>query len=54
MQLVRVKPKFQITIPTSLREQVGICVGDMLEVKAKSDGTLTLIVKIVTDRQAAV
>ena len=31
MPLVKVKPKFQVTIPTEVREAVQIAVGDILE-----------------------
>lgn len=32
MELVRVKSKFQITIPVSLRKAAGLKVGDMLDI----------------------
>jgi len=32
MELVRVKSKFQITIPVALRKAAGLKVGDMLDI----------------------
>lgn len=31
MALVKVKEKYQVTIPTSVRQKVGLDVGDVLE-----------------------
>ena len=42
MAYVRVKQKYQITIPTSVREQVGLREGDTLETKVE-DGHIVLI-----------
>lgn len=36
MAIVRVKSKFQITIPVSVRKAAGIKVGDFLEVSVKN------------------
>ena len=33
--LVKVKPKFQVTIPYAVREQVPLGVGDLVEVEAR-------------------
>ncbi len=33
LPLVKVKTKYQITLPTTVREQAGIDVGDLLEAK---------------------
>jgi AbrB family looped-hinge helix DNA binding protein len=52
MQLVAVKNKFQIVIPQSLREQIGISVGDMLEAKVER-GKITFTPKSVVDRGIA-
>ncbi|MGH9618917.1 MAG: AbrB/MazE/SpoVT family DNA-binding domain-containing protein [Bryobacteraceae bacterium] len=49
MELVTVKNKFQIVIPRSIREQVEIGVGDLLEAKAEN-GKITLVPKTVLDR----
>jgi AbrB family looped-hinge helix DNA binding protein len=49
MPLVRVKQKFQVTIPDDLRRQVGLEVGDLLEATAKGD-TLVFKPKVVIDR----
>jgi AbrB family looped-hinge helix DNA binding protein len=37
MSLVKVKNKFQITIPTKVRDEVHIKEGDFLEIKAKGE-----------------
>ena len=52
MQLVAVKNKFQVVIPQSVREQIGIRVGDMLEAKIER-GKITFTPKSVVDRGIA-
>ena len=52
MQLVAVKNKFQIVIPQSLREQIGINIGDLLEAKIER-GKITFTPKSVVDRGIA-
>ena len=37
MQTVTVSPKFQVVIPQAVREQMGICPGERLEVIAFED-----------------
>ena len=37
MPLVKVKEKFQVTIPTALRKAVRLSVGDLLEAEAKGN-----------------
>ena len=49
MALVRVKTKFQVTLPDSVRKQVGINVGDLLETKVER-GKIMLVPKAVVDR----
>lgn len=52
MPLVKVKPKFQVTIPTEVREAVQLAVGDILE--ATVQGTnIVLTPKAVVDREKA-
>ncbi len=52
MRLVKVKAKFQVTLPASVRQKAGVGVGDLLE--AKVQGTkITLIPKRVIDRELA-
>ena len=51
MPLVKVKTKYQITLPTELREVVGLEVGDLLEATAKKN-TILLNPKVVVDRDA--
>jgi len=52
MPLVRIKTKFQVTLPTALRNQMGVKVGDLLEAKVEK-GKMTLIPKTVIDRGIA-
>lgn len=46
MELVRVKSKFQITIPVSLQEEAGLKVGDMLEVTFENGAIVLRLVAI--------
>jgi AbrB family looped-hinge helix DNA binding protein len=52
MSLVAIKNKFQIVIPQSVREQIGIRVGDLLEAKVER-GKITFTPKCVVDRGIA-
>ena len=52
LPLVRVKEKFQVTIPTELREALDLAVGDMLEATVEKD-TIVLKPKAVVDRREA-
>ena len=52
MPLVKVKGKYQVTLPTSIRDEVGISVGDLLEATV-TKGTITLTPKILIDRGIA-
>ena len=49
MSLVRVKQKFQVTIPDHVRKQAGLEVGDLLEATAKGN-VIMLKPKAVIDR----
>jgi AbrB family looped-hinge helix DNA binding protein len=49
MPLVRVKQKFQVTIPGNVRRQAGLEVGDLMEVTAKGN-VIVLKPKVVVDR----
>jgi AbrB family looped-hinge helix DNA binding protein len=52
MPLVTVKTKYQVTLPTSVRRQAKLAVGDILE--AKVEGTkITLTPKTLVDREIA-
>jgi AbrB family looped-hinge helix DNA binding protein len=51
MSLVKVKEKFQITIPTTLRKAVRLSVGDLLEAEARGN-VIILKPKAVVDREA--
>lgn len=52
MELVTVKSKYQIVIPQSIREQVHLDVGDLLEA-AFEGGKITFTPKSVVDRHLA-
>ncbi|OFW27894.1 MAG: hypothetical protein A3J28_07955 [Acidobacteria bacterium RIFCSPLOWO2_12_FULL_60_22] len=41
MPVVKVKTKYQVTLPTSVRRQVGLKVGDLLDAKVER-GKITL------------
>lgn len=52
MPLVKVKDKYQVTLPAEIREKAGLAVGDLLEVEVK--GTqITLTPQNVVDRELA-
>jgi AbrB family looped-hinge helix DNA binding protein len=48
MSLVKVKTKGQVTIPTTLRKQAGLNIGDFLEAKLER-GKITLTPKSIID-----
>jgi len=52
LPLVRVKEKFQVTIPTELREALHLAVGDILEATIEHE-TIVLKPKAVVDRTEA-
>lgn len=52
MPLVKVKDKFQITIPAKVREEMHLAVGDLLEATV-SGQTIVLKPKAVVDRAEA-
>lgn len=52
MTIVTVKNKYQVVLPQSLREQVGIQVGDLLEAKVER-GRITFTPKSLVDRGIA-
>jgi len=52
MSLVTVKNKFQIVIPQSVRDKIGINIGDTLEAKALR-GKIVFEPKAVVDRGIA-
>jgi AbrB family looped-hinge helix DNA binding protein len=53
MAFVSVKSKFQVVIPQSVREKIGLNVGDLLEAKAEH-GRITFTPKSVVDCGIAV
>ncbi len=52
MALVKIKEKYQVTIPAALREKAGLEVGDLLEAKVVGR-KITLTPKTVLDRELA-
>lgn len=52
MPIVTVKNKYQVVIPRSLRRQVRINVGDLLEASVQ-EGRITLVPKSLVDREIA-
>ncbi len=52
MPLVTVKTKYQVTLPTSVRKQAGVAVGDLLEAKVEGK-KITLTPKSLVDRELA-
>jgi AbrB family looped-hinge helix DNA binding protein len=49
MSLVRIKGKYQVTIPLELRERLELELGDLLEAGVE-DGRLTITPKRLVDR----
>jgi AbrB family looped-hinge helix DNA binding protein len=52
LPLVKVKEKFQITLPAELREVLHLAVGDLLEATIQ-ENVIVLKPKLVVDRQRA-
>ena len=52
MSLVRVKDKYQVTLPTAVRELAGVEVGDYLEARVEK-GKITLVPQSVVERRLA-
>lgn len=52
MALVKVKEKFQVTIPAPIRKQLALRVGDVLEAEVTQEG-IVLKPKLVLDRSRA-
>ena len=50
--LVRVKEKYQVTLPASVRRKAGLTVGDLLEANVEGK-KITLTPKSVVDRELA-
>lgn len=53
MALVKVKEKFQLTIPTKERRYARIAIGDLMDVEAREDGELRFRAKRIVDRSIA-
>ena len=50
--LTKVKTKYQVTLPTLIRNKAGVSVGDLLEVKVEGN-KITLSPKTAIDRELA-
>jgi AbrB family looped-hinge helix DNA binding protein len=50
MAIVRIKDKFQVTLPAAIRRRAGLAVGDWLEARIEK-GKITLSPKSLTDRR---
>lgn len=49
MSIVKIKPKYQVTIPYAVREQIPLGVGDLVEVEARQD-IIIIKPKVIEDR----
>lgn len=47
--LVKVKEKYQVTLPASVRQKAKVAVGDLLEAQVEG-GKITLIPKVLVDQ----
>jgi len=52
VSIVKVKDKYQVTLPISVRNEVGVEVGDILEATVEK-GKITLTPKSLVDREIA-
>jgi AbrB family looped-hinge helix DNA binding protein len=50
--LVRIKTKYQVTLPTEVRKRAGVQIGDLLEARLER-GKITLTPKTMIDRGIA-
>jgi AbrB family looped-hinge helix DNA binding protein len=52
MPIVKVKNKYQVTLPASVRKQINVEIGDVLEAEVKA-GKITLTPKVIIERELA-
>lgn len=52
MSIVKVKTKYQVTLPDKIRKQAAVKIGDILEAKVEK-GKITLTPKTIIDRGIA-
>lgn len=50
MALIRVGPKYQVTIPKATREAIGLKVGDFVDARVERKGVVTLRPKVLIDK----
>ena len=51
MSLVRIKGKYQVTIPVELREEIDLEIGDLLEATLE-ENKITFVPKKVVDKES--
>ena len=51
MPIVRIKEKFQLTIPSALRKHLSV--GDVLDARRERDGGITFVPKSLVDERIA-
>ena len=51
--VLQVRSNGQITLPTSVRRQANLKVGDLLDVVVEADGTVRLVPQITVNRSQA-
>jgi AbrB family looped-hinge helix DNA binding protein len=52
-EFVQIRSNGQITLPTSIRRQIDLKEGDLLEVIVEADGSVRLTPKVAVDRSQA-
>lgn len=52
MPLVKIKEKYQVTLPAAVRRKAGLNIGDLLEASVEGE-KITLTPKSVVDRELA-
>ena len=53
MEVVRVRKRFQITLPTAIREAASVCEGDFLTAEVREDGTIVMRLGRLVDADEA-
>jgi AbrB family looped-hinge helix DNA binding protein len=53
MAIVKIKDKYQVTLPAKLRQEAGLEIGDLLEADVHG-GKITLTPKHLVDRELAI
>lgn len=53
MSIIKVKTKGQLTLPSQIRDRVGVRTGDFLEVKVEAGNKIILTPKTLVDKHIA-